>query len=191
SGPRGAALRDAAGMIAARVERLIEHAPELPRWRRRAEGLLASMVLALGTTAAIVLPGWIATELNAYSLSFWYLAAPLQEPGPGEPATESPALATFRALAPARPSAEEITVSAAELPLEAPAQAYGCLCVETQAQLRAGRAATGLPRADGMLWRSEGHNPWKLDDTRRARPLWTLTDAGPQVGVFLVGRAGD
>lgn len=191
SGPRGAALGDAAGMIAARVERLIERAPELPRWRRSAEGMLASMVLALGTTAAIVLPSWIATELNAYSLSFWYLGAPLQEPGPAEPVTESPALATFRALAPQRPSAEGLTTSAARLQPGASPQADGCPCVETQAQLRAGRAATGLSRADGMLWRSEDRKPWELDDTRRARPLWTLTDAGPQVGVFLVGRAGD
>jgi hypothetical protein len=41
-----------------------------------------------------------------------------------------------------------------------------------------------------MLWAPVGAGAWELRERAavRARPLWTLTDSGPQVGFFLVGR---
>lgn len=167
--------------VTARVERLLD-APVAPgACRRTAEVVLSLLVLAVAAAVATLVPGWIAVDLNAESLSFGYLAE-----APVAPA-ESPALATFRALTTA-------PTGAASAP-GARRVDDACPCVETQAQLAAGTPALGRVQAPSMLWRAgEDHAPWQVtapprgDDVRAARPLWTLTHSGPQVGFFVTAR---
>lgn len=186
-------LRGAAKAISVRVERLIARTPAIPMWRRRAETVLAAAVLATATTASLAIPGWLAAQHNADMLAFAYLTA--------QPATavESPALATFRQLAPpARAAVQDSTTAAAASaglePLSAKATERGqCPCVEDQAQLRQATPTASAPAPAHMLWRSGEQRSWELDPLQRqgsvraARPLFTLSDSGPQVGFFLVG----
>jgi Zn-dependent protease with chaperone function len=172
-------------IITARVERLIARLPAASRLRRACDVALVVATLAAGMGAALSVPGWIATDLRASSLSFVYLAAPLEAP------VESPAIATFRALAPAE--ATTVPAEAATTPIGfSGEQVAGCPCVESQAQLRSGHAGA---RADTnrLAW-SSGRPAWEMIDEpatattiHTARPLWRITDSGSQVGFFLVG----
>jgi Zn-dependent protease with chaperone function len=188
---RAGSLRGAAKVIGLRVERLIARAPVVPRWRRRAETGLAAAVLATATAASLALPGWIVAEHDADMLAFGVLTAQPSQ------SVESPAFATFRKLAPPPAAALDPrpreTVGAVA-PLRATSDRGACPCVETQAQLRDSVAATGPSAPARMLWRTGGQRSWELDPLQReatvraARPLITLSDSGPQVGFFLVGR---
>lgn len=171
-----------------RVERLLE-APgrALSRRRRRLEAALAVGLVLTGGVAAWVVPGWVSRELDAYSLSFIYLAPP--------PAgqVESPAFATFRALTTAdtTPRYRPGPAAPAKLAMRDPAL---CPCVESITQLRQGEAFQAEPAPPRMLWRAAGHDAWEIanlgDGARlRSRPLLALTDGGPQMGFFVVGRA--
>lgn len=177
--PDGAGMR----VITARVERLIARVPAPSRLRRWSELALAAGVLAAGTSAALTVPSWIATDLNARSLSFVYLGAPPAVP------VESPAFATFRALAP-EPTAGRDVARAAGFRLSA-APVAGCPCVESQAQLRSGEPAISRSRSR-LAW-SSGRPAWEMIEptpataVQTARPLWRLSDSGSQVGFFLVG----
>lgn len=183
-------LRGAAKVISLRLERLITRAPVVPRWRRRAETMLAAGVLATATTASLAVPGWIVAQHDADMLAFAYLTA--------QPSTaaESPAFTTFRQLAPAPDkSLAQQRVDEAASDMIAPHRASRsgpCPCVEDQAQLRQAVSAAASPTAH-MLWRTGEQHSWELDPLQRegsvraARPLLTLSDSGPQVGFFLVG----
>ncbi len=190
----------AARAVAARVERLIDGPPAASALRRTIEVVLAGAIIGMATSASLVVPRWIATDLNTYSLSFMYLSAP------SAPAVESPAFATFRRLAPeAVPPTDSVEArAAAHQPVRAFAQpgelmapsagqaeqVTPCPCVESQAQLNLGVGATAPQAVDRMLWRSQGHHPWQLNEAaRRARPLLTIGDTGPQVGFFLISPA--
>lgn len=190
---QGLSLRGAAKSISVRVERLISRAPVVSPWRRRAETALATGILVVATTAALAVPSWIVATHNTDMLAFAYLTA--QPPG----LVESPAFATFRALAPsvgAGAARERVSsISPDAVALVASSDRGGVPRVESQAQLREAVPATTLSVPAYMLWRSEGQRSWELDPIRRqatvhaARPLLTLSDSGPQVGFFLVGRA--
>lgn len=187
----GRGASPAAVMLTARVERLLEPALAPGLARRLLELPLALVAVALATAVALVVPGWVAADYNAYSLSIGYLAAPLAEP------VESPAFATFRALAPERrPVRDDARAITSGAPATAVMASPGCPCVESQAQLAQGVAASVPGAAPRMLWRSADHDPWEVrgpragQEVRSARPLWTLSDNGPQVGFFVVGRPG-
>lgn len=173
-------------LISARVERLIERPPSLTRWRRRAETAVAAGVVAVGTGAALTMPGWVASAYDTNGLALGYV--PVQASAP----TESPAFATFRYLVSQSDSAEQLPAAPVS---STPADATGCPCVETSAQLRAAEPATGQEPSTRMLWRRTGEDPWKLDSLRPersvhpARPVWTLRDSGPQVGLFVMGQS--
>lgn len=172
----------AARLVTVRVERLVACAPVLGRPRQACELALALMVLGVAFTTALVVPGHLARAYNAYSLSFAYVTKTSDAP------VESPAFATFRALAPApatvRASAEPIV-----LPPPRPSTAETCPCVETQAQLLAGSGPDAVA-APVMQWRMTDEDPWQArDNTVHARPLWTLSDTGPHVGFFVVSDA--
>lgn len=186
-------LRGAAKVISLRVERLIARAPVVPLWRRRAEIALAAGVLAAATTASLAVPGWIVAQHDADMFAFAYLTAQPSSP------VESPAFTTFRQLAPPAPPAPDTvgtqrstTTGAASL--AAGAERGICPCVESQAQLRKKVPASDSTPPAHMLWRSGEQRTWELDplhrqgSVRAARPLLTLSDSGPQVGFFLVGR---
>lgn len=188
-------LRGAVKAITLRVERLIARAPAVPPWRRRAETALAVGILALATAAALLLPSWIVAQHNTDMLAFAYLTA--------QPAAsvESPAFATFRQLAPpvdAAGAGRPHPTDAAPVGMPPP-DAFpdrGTIPrVESQVQLREAVPAMGSSAPAHMLWRSGAQRSWELDPLQReatvhaARPLLTLSDSGPQVGFFLVGRA--
>lgn len=172
--------------LTARVERLIDDSATMTPWQRAVERVLVAGLLATATAAVIVIPGYVATELNTTALSVGYLS-----PSPSH-TVEAPAFATFRALAPEvsasdlRPAAGIATGSGTSA-----SALRGCPCVESQAQLRRGVPAGPPAPAAGLQWRSTSHEPWQVsrpdDGTVQARPLWTLNDSGPQVGVYLVG----
>lgn len=200
---------EAVRALTARVERLIERAPAITAGRRRVETALAAVIMTSATMAALVVPSWLHTGYDTYSLSFGYLAPP------ASPSAESPAFATFRHLAP-EPEALAPEVPdrvaagvAASVPEGATPDRIaaettrdsmlshtdpGCLCVESQAELRAG-VAEQRATSPQMLWRDTDRPAWEVDHladnrgVRPARPLWTLSDTGPQVGFFVFGSA--
>jgi Zn-dependent protease with chaperone function len=223
----------AAASLTARVQRLLHARPELSLERRAAEIGLAGAVLAVAGAAAIGVPAWISSGLDAGGLSFGYLGAARGAP------VESPAFATFRALAAPPQAATEAagagdellgrtadtsesssmlagpgagqagaggwsglaptrraeSESAGSASLTADGAAgtapAGCPCVESQAQLANGVAAGAEQRSARMLWRRQGHAPWELRESPwgSARPLWTLHEAGNELGLFLVSRS--
>lgn len=175
----GRAGRRAWRIVSARVERLIAAVPAPSSWRRRTEAALACGVMVASAAAALSLPSWIARDLGADSLDFLYLAGS----GAATPA-ESPAFATFRSLAPTEASADAAATAAGA------AARSTMVAVESRAELLAGErrlsSATG-----GLSWGSHEQRAWEVgppSGVRQARPLVsTLTDAGAQVGVFVVG----
>ncbi len=185
-----AELSGAAQAVAVRVERLVAPAPAVTVLRRRAEAVLAAALLVAALAVALFVPRWIATDLDAYSLSFGYVPPPVSP-------LESPAFATFRALAPARPASPALSTSERMPP--APSRSAraararaACPCIETQAQLAAGEPAATPARVEPMAWRGVDRATWEVDaypESLPARPLWLLRDGGPEVGFFVVGRS--
>jgi Zn-dependent protease with chaperone function len=190
--------------LRARVERLIEVPPALSMLRCQAEVALAAGVLAVALSAAVLVPSYLAVDRQVDALSFGYVLAPSEGP------VESPAFATFRALtaptqapsrvAPAkgvsldaivqRGAAQPITVLDSGLQEEDDHPALlpmPCPCVESPAQLHHRMGASEPPRT--RSWGADGYAPYEFRQTdAAARELWTLSDSGPQVGVFLVTR---
>jgi hypothetical protein len=174
--------------LAARVERLIGTAPTISPLRRRAEVALAGSVLMLALSAAVVVPSYLSVDRQVDGLSFGYLLPPSDGP------VESPAFATFRALTPGA----AVSVSPpgeATASQQAPASDVDaetsvpmpCPCVETPAQLNQRIGASEPARAHS--WAADGYAPYRYRHTDvAARELWTLSDSGPQLGVFLVTR---
>lgn len=174
----GRAGRRARRIVAARVERLIAAVPAPSALRRRAEALLACAALAASASAALTVPSWIASTLGADSVDFLYLS------GSSTVSVESPAFTTFRALAPTNSGGGSVDAR----PVAAPAPTG----IESRAELLTGeRRAVGANR---LSWGSQEHPAWSVNppgEVRRARPLvYTLNDAGTQMGVFVV-RAAD
>ena len=182
---RQPALSPAVQVVTARVERLVSTAPRVTAARQAAEVVLAAAVIVAASTATLIVPSWIATDLGAYSLAFGYV------PPPAEP-VESPAFATFRALAPTSTAGAELQgwertnlrPAAANAELSS-----SCPCIESPAQWLAGMPATAPRTPPRMAWRSNAAPTWDVNpgpDSVRARPLLTLPEA--QVGFFVVGR---
>lgn len=171
-------------VLAARVERLIGVAPVLSPLRRRAEFALAASVLMLALSASVVVPSYLSVDRQVDGLSFGYLLPPSDGP------VESPAFATFRALTPRT----TVAVSGADHLMDGTAHDSAtasvpmpCPCVETPAQLNQRIGASEPARAHS--WAADGYAPYRYRHTDvAARELWTLSDSGPQVGVFLVTR---
>jgi beta-lactamase regulating signal transducer with metallopeptidase domain len=173
--------------LAARVERLIGAEPVLSPLRCRAEVALAASVLLLAMSAAVVVPSYLAVDRQVDGLSFGYLLPPSDGP------VESPAFATFRALTPRSSVASQGGHRAVRPPVTAYDLTAGigvpmpCPCVETPAQLSQRIGASEPARVHS--WAADGYAPYEYRRTDvAARELWTLSDSGPQVGVFLVTR---
>jgi Zn-dependent protease with chaperone function len=171
-------LRGGARQIAARVVRLIDRGapPTLRRQRLEMAAAMGAVVLATGVT--VVLPAQLNGELL---LARW--TRPVAQP------VESPAMASFRALAatvPAVPAAE----AAAPPPTTSDAAGCGdCLLLETTAQWRSGTPPTPMPRAPG--WQAGGRvwdAPPTVPATPTAQALWGVDSSGGRVGLFLVQR---
>jgi hypothetical protein len=182
----GPATSETLRTITARVERLIARLPAPTRLRQCVEAGLASIALIAGALAALTIPSWITERYGPdAALSFGVFSAT-----PAVPA-ESPAFATFRQLSPAETGSGAGTVPPATVAAGA-SPTHGCPCVESQAQLRRGEGAAGAAAPNRLAWGSADRPTWEVRtasaeaSVRTARPLATWTDAGPQVGVFLV-----
>jgi Zn-dependent protease with chaperone function len=179
------AVSPAVQVVSARVERLVSAVPGVSTLRQSAEVALAALVILAASTATLVVPQWIATDLGAYSLAFGYVPPPVQP-------VESPAFATFRALAPTSDAATGLQ-GWEHTHLRSPAitaeLSSSCPCIESAAQWLAGTPASAPRSPQRMAWRSTGVPTWDVDPgpgSVRARPLLTLPEA--QVGFFVVGR---
>lgn len=173
--------------LAARVERLIGATPELSPLRRRAEFALAASVLMLALSASVAVPSYLSADRQVDGLSFGYLLPP------SDGLVESPAFATFRALTPRTTAAvsgtDDLTAGRQAAPADSAAASMPmpCPCVEMPAQLNQRIGAREPARAHS--WAADGYAPYRYRHTDvAARELWTLSDSGPQVGVFLVTR---
>jgi Zn-dependent protease with chaperone function len=171
-----------APLVAARVERLIGAPPALSALRRRAEFALAAGIVAVALTAAVVVPSYVAVDHQVDALSFGYLRPAAEGP------VESPAFATFRALTPPAAVPADGTAPEVDLPVAGAVQVpRPCPCVESPAQLHQRHGATEPPRSHS--WSADGVAPYTFRPTdAAARELWTLSESGPQLGVFLVTR---
>lgn len=167
-------------IITARVERLMAAVPTPGRLRRRTEALLACGVMVVGATTALMVPSWIASDLATEELAFLYLAGSERSSS----SVESPALATFRDLAPATTA-----TPAAGTPAATAAGATSAF--ESRAELLAGQRRSPDPAR--LRWGSRDHPAWTVrppGNVRPARPLvYTHNDTGTQMGVFVVGAA--
>ena len=185
---RGPRLSDGALVVAARVERLVSAPRARSALRQVAEVVLAAVLIVAASAATLVVPRWIATELDAYSLAIGYVPPPAQ-------VVESPAFATFRALAPFGGAVQELRGYERTLAPAPPVdreRVGACPCVESQAQWLAGVPATGPAPDAAMTWRRTASPTWAVRPgagSVRARPLLTLREAGPQVGFFVVAES--
>lgn len=170
--------------ITARIERLIRQAPTMSRLRRGGELALAVAILVTACLAAVALPRWIAADLNADGLLFGNLtSAPAAS-------VESPAFATFRLLTYTDAADRGDRDASRALPYGY--QRSSGPGVESRAQLEARKAAGARDQSQRMLWAGAGQDPWEVstlrDDAVPARPVWTLSEKGPEVGLFILGR---
>ena len=176
-------LSGGARTVAARVERLVTPAPARSAIRQALEVSVAATVIVAASVATLVVPRWIASDLNAYSLAFAYV------PPPAEP-VESPAFSTFRALAPVGGGAAALHGYERTLASAAPRERTStCPCVETQAQWFAGVPAAVPEDNAEMVWRRTANPTWDVapaPGSVQARPLLTLPEARPQLGFFVV-----
>lgn len=184
---RSGGMSSGARTVAARVERLVAQAPQRSAARQAAEVSIAVAVVAAASVAALVAPRWIADELNTYSVAFGYV------PPPAEP-VESPAFATFRALAPSDaqngPSRSDersfASLRAVDVDGISP-----CPCIETQAQWLGGKVAAAPRQRATMAWRRTASPSWDVAPKAgsvSARPLLTVPEARPQLGFFVVAQ---
>jgi Zn-dependent protease with chaperone function len=185
---RPAAVSEGAGVVAARVERLVAGPGSITARRDSAEVLLAAAMIVVASAATLVVPSWIATDLGAYSLAFGYV------PPPEQP-VESAAFATFRALAPVATADDSLMgwERTRMRPLEEASEpAAGCPCIESPAQWLAATPAQAPRPPQRMAWRATRVPTWDVapqPGAVQARPLLTLPEA--EVGFFLVGRTPD
>lgn len=185
---RSAGMSVGARTVATRVERLVAQGPQRSPARQAAEVSIAAAVIVAASITALVVPQWIADELHTYSFAFGYV------PPPVEPA-ESPAFATFRALAPGAVTATAPRGYERSFASSSPTRDIDgvspCPCVETQAQWRNGKGAVVPRQRAAMAWRRTQNPTWDVAPAAgsvKARPLLTLPEARPQLGFFVVAQ---
>jgi hypothetical protein len=168
--------------VVVRVRRLISplHATTHPSSRRDLG--LPLTVLTVAVTLGVLIPAWLTQVFNNDGLLLRVFAA--------QPAAtaESPAFATFRAMAPtnveARATGATRTVHNDRL----------CPCVESMAQLRAGRSAAASTTASPLVWSNDGRDAWELQRLHeQARltvdhELISFRGGQREVGFFTVSR---
>jgi Zn-dependent protease with chaperone function len=136
--------------VLVRVRRLISPLTATAQPLQHRELGLPVTVLTLAVTIGVLIPAWTTQVLHNDGVLVRVFSA--------QPATqvESPAFATFRALAPrqsADPQATTVSTGDDVDPL--------CPCVESPAELRAGRPA-GATSTTQLVWSSDGRDAWEL-----------------------------
>lgn len=183
---------DGAAVITSRVERLITALPSPSGSRRRVELLVGVVVTILAVVAALLAPSWLSRR-HTDLLGFFYLTSEALT------TTESPAFATFRALATTGDAddmlgaaglpAEPVEPSATTHAKQREATAV-CPCTPTPSQLALGRSAS--PAEQGMSW---GSHAWERQHQRNQallqanRRLMLMDGTDQQVGFLTAGRS--
>jgi Zn-dependent protease with chaperone function len=191
---------DPAGVIKRRVERLISALPSTSGRRRRTESVIGVVVTVIAVVTALLAPTWL-SHRHTDLLGFFYLT------NEAPSAAESPAFATFRALAPESATSTHDVLSGVAFG-DAAAPALGesrqgesrqalqhdggtamCPCVATPSQLAAAQSAA--PGEGGMSW---GSHAWERQRERNEarlqanRRLLLMDSTEQQFGFLTAGR---
>ncbi len=170
---RQGTMSGGARLIAERVVRLIERGAPISTRRQRVELCLAMAAVMLATAVTVVIPGQVSGEIL---LASW--ARPPERP------VESPAMASFRVLAPTQIAA---AVAAEAQPARVQA-CPDCVLLESGAEWRT-QTSPSLPvRAPG--WQDGGRS-WQdaregLPPLPSAQTLWGVDSSNGRLGFFLV-----
>jgi hypothetical protein len=169
--------------VLVRVQRLIRPLAISAQPSPQRELGVPMTVLMLAVTVGVLIPAWTTRVLNDGVLLQVF-------PSSAATQVESPAFATFRALAPRE----------TQLPPATTAQPSDdvdpfCPCVESPAELRAGRPAGATAAGSQLVWSSDGREAWELQnlhDQARLRadqkPLLSWRGGQREVGFFTVSR---
>ena len=170
--------------VLVRVQRLIRPVALDARPARHRELGLPLTVLALAVTLGVLVPAWITQILHNDGVLVRVATAPAVAE------VESPAFATFRALAPQQVHPQAATAAMAGNEDVDPL----CPCVESPAQLRAGRSAGTTATTSQLVWSSDGRDAWELQriheraGLRANQKLISWQGAQREVGFFTVSR---
>lgn len=165
-----------------RVTRLISPLGAVIHRPSRRDLGLPLTVLAVAVTLGVVTPAWLTQVLDNDGVLLGVFATPTTV------TAESPAFATFHAMAPTNVADRSTgsTTTDRDDPL--------CPCIESAAQLRAGRSAARSTTASPLVWSSDGRDAWELQRLHQQARLTVddelLTFRGGQreVGFFTVSR---
>jgi Zn-dependent protease with chaperone function len=169
--------------VLVRVQRLITPLAVSAQPSPRRELGLPFTVLMLAVTIGVLIPAWTTRVFDNDGLLLRVFSSSVAAQ------IESPAFATFRALAPreARPQPVVSTLPADDVdPL--------CPCVESPAELRAGRSAGATATSSQLVWSSDGRDAWELHRLheqarlRVNRNLLSWRGGQQEVGFFTVSR---
>lgn len=169
--------------VLVRVQRLIKPLTVAAEPSQHRELVLPFTVLTLAVAIGVVIPAWITQVLHNDGVLVRVFAAPAVTQ------VESPAFATFRALAPRQ--VHQSTTTA--VPTSGDVDPL-CPCVESPAQLRAGRSAGEALTTSQLVWSSDGRDAWELNrihEQARLRvnqKLLSWQGAQREVGFFTVSR---
>ena len=165
-----------------RVQRLISPLAMAGEPATRRELAVPATVLTLAVTVGVLVPAWLTQVLHNDGVLVRVLSAPAVT------SVESPALATFRALAPRQASRSTMTT-----PEDGDVDPL-CPCIESPAQLRAGRSAGEASARSQLVWSSDGRDAWELQRIheqarlRVSQKLMSWQGAQREVGFFTVSR---
>jgi len=169
--------------VLVRVQRLIKPLAVAGETSQHREMALPATVLTLAVAIGVVIPAWITQVLHNDGVLVRVFAAPAVTQ------VESPAFATFRALAPRQVHQSATTAT----PTDGDVDPL-CPCVESPAQLRAGRSAGEASTTSQLVWSSDGRDAWELTrihEQARLRvnqKLLSWQGAQREVGFFTVSR---
>jgi Zn-dependent protease with chaperone function len=168
--------------VLVRVQRLIRPLAVSAQPSPQRELGLPITVLMLAVMVGVLIPAWTTRVLNdGLLLQVFSSSATTQ--------VESPAFATFRALAPREAQQPTTVVQPSDDvdPL--------CPCVESPADLRAGHPAGGTAAGSQLVWSSDGRDAWELQNLHEQarlrvnhKPLISWRDGQRGVGFFTVSR---
>jgi BlaR1 peptidase M56 len=169
--------------VLVRVQRLIRPLAISAQPSPQRELGLPITVLALAVTVGVLIPAWTTRVLHNDGLLLGVFSSSTGTQ------VESPAFATFRALAPRevqpQPTAAEPLANNDVDPL--------CPCVESPAELRAGRSAGATAASSQLVWSSDGRDAWELQSIHdqaglHARNVLSWRGGQREVGFFTVSR---
>lgn len=167
-----------------RVQRLIAPLQAIVHRPSRRDLGLPLTVLAVAVALGLVIPAQLTQVLDDGVLLRVFATPPAAT-------AESPAFATFRAMAPTDAATGVVGATASTRNTR---DGRLCPCVESAAQLRAGRSAATATAASPLVWSSDGRDAWELQRLHEQARLTVdnelLSFRGGQreVGFFTVSR---